>query len=54
MESVAWISERKDVLSAFLLTLALLLYVLYVEKPLPSDICECYGIRTESVAKPWR
>ena len=36
VESVAWISERKDVLSAFLLTLALLLYVLYVEKPRPS------------------
>ncbi len=36
VESVAWISERKDVLSTFLLMLTLLLYARYVEKPRPS------------------
>jgi hypothetical protein len=33
VESVAWISERKDVLSAFLGLLALLAYVRYAERP---------------------
>jgi tetratricopeptide (TPR) repeat protein len=33
VESVAWISERKDVLSTFFEMLALLLYVRYTEKP---------------------
>jgi tetratricopeptide (TPR) repeat protein len=33
VESVAWISERKDVLSAFFLMLTLCLYVYYTEKP---------------------
>src|SRR5208337_3907005 len=33
VESVAWISERKDVLSAFLGMLTLCLYVYYTEKP---------------------
>jgi protein O-mannosyl-transferase len=33
VESVAWISERKDVLSTFLEMIALLLYVRYVEHP---------------------
>jgi tetratricopeptide (TPR) repeat protein len=33
VESVAWIAERKDVLSAFFWMLTLCLYVLYVEKP---------------------
>ena len=33
VESVAWISERKDVLSTFLEMIALLLYVRYVERP---------------------
>ena len=36
VESVAWISERKDVLSTFLLMLTLFLYARYVEKPRPS------------------
>jgi protein O-mannosyl-transferase len=33
VESVAWISERKDVLSAFFWMLTLCLYVYYTEKP---------------------
>jgi tetratricopeptide (TPR) repeat protein/branched-subunit amino acid transport protein AzlD len=33
VESVAWISERKDVLSAFFWMLTLCLYVFYTEKP---------------------
>ncbi|HUN53847.1 MAG TPA: tetratricopeptide repeat protein [Smithella sp.] len=34
VESVAWIAERKDVLSAFFWMLTLCLYVYYTEKPL--------------------
>jgi tetratricopeptide (TPR) repeat protein len=34
VESVAWISERKDVLSAFFWMLTLCLYVYYTEKPI--------------------
>lgn len=33
VESVAWIAERKDVLSAFFFMLTLCLYVYYTEKP---------------------
>jgi protein O-mannosyl-transferase len=33
VESVAWVSERKDVLSAFFWMLTLCLYVYYTEKP---------------------
>ncbi len=33
MESVAWIAERKDVLSAFFWMLTLCFYVYYTEKP---------------------
>ncbi|HPL47857.1 MAG TPA: hypothetical protein PLR13_08525, partial [Smithella sp.] len=33
VESVAWVSERKDVLSAFFWMLTLCLYVYYAEKP---------------------
>ena len=35
VESVAWISERKDVLSAFFWFLAIYAYVLYAERPSP-------------------
>lgn len=33
VESVAWVSERKDVLSTFFGFLAIFVYILYVEKP---------------------
>ena len=33
VESVAWVAERKDVLSAFLMMLVLWAYVLYTERP---------------------
>ena len=36
VESVAWVAERKDVLSAFFGMLSLYSYVLYVEKPVPA------------------
>jgi tetratricopeptide (TPR) repeat protein len=35
VESVAWVSERKDVLSTALAMLALLLYIRYTERPSP-------------------
>ena len=35
VESVAWIAERKDVLSAFFWMLSLLAYVRFVERPIP-------------------
>lgn len=33
VESVAWVTERKDVLSIFLMMIALLIYVKYAERP---------------------
>src|SRR6185369_9934112 len=39
VESVAWVAERKDVLSAFFLFLALYGYVRYTERPTPSRYC---------------
>ncbi|MCJ7693526.1 MAG: tetratricopeptide repeat protein [Sedimentisphaerales bacterium] len=36
VESVAWIAERKDVLSTFFWMLAMAAYIRYVEKPKPS------------------
>jgi Tfp pilus assembly protein PilF len=41
VESVAWVSERKTVLSAFLLFTSLWSYILYVEKPGPSRYFIC-------------
>ncbi|HET6516153.1 MAG TPA: tetratricopeptide repeat protein [Thermodesulfovibrionales bacterium] len=53
VESVAWVAERKDVLSTFLFMLTLLLYVRYVEHPamtryLASLSCFFFGL----MAKP--
>ena len=39
VESVAWITERKDVLSVFFWMLAFLAYLSYVEKPKKNHIC---------------
>lgn len=49
VESVAWIAERKDVLSAFFWFLATLLYVRYTEQPslrryVPMAICFVLGL----------
>lgn len=49
VESVAWIAERKDVLSAFFWFLATLLYVRYTEQPslrryVPMTICFALGL----------
>jgi protein O-mannosyl-transferase len=37
VESVAWVAERKDVLSAFLLLLTIWAYIAYVRKPGPTQ-----------------
>ena len=41
VESVAWIAERKDVLSAFFWMLTLCFYVYYTEKPAIKKISVC-------------
>ncbi len=43
VESVAWISERKDVLSAFFWFLAILAYARYSEKPSPGRYCAVFA-----------
>ncbi len=53
VESVAWISERKDVLSTFFFFLTMLFYVHYVERPgflryVPIALCFAIGL----LAKP--
>ena len=54
VESVAWISERKDVLSAFFWMLALCLYVYYTEKPVTKRyllvlLCFACGLMSKSM-----
>jgi Tfp pilus assembly protein PilF len=54
VESVAWIAERKDVLSAFFWMLTLSLYVYYTEKPvlnryLPVLFCFTLGLMSKSM-----
>ena len=39
VESVAWIAERKDVLSTLFLLLTLAAYVSYVKTPRPGSLC---------------
>src|ERR1700730_3860920 len=53
VESVAWVSERKDVLSGFLGILTVGAYVRYVERPSPLrylPVPVCYGLGL--MAKP--
>jgi protein O-mannosyl-transferase len=53
VESVAWIAERKDVLSTFFLMLTLLLYVRYVERPRPTRyLCMFTAFALSLLAKP--
>ena len=40
VESVAWVAERKDVLSTFFLMLTMAAYIYYVERPELGDICQ--------------
>jgi tetratricopeptide (TPR) repeat protein len=54
VESVAWVSERKDVLSALFWFWALYAYVRYVEKPgaaryLPVTILLCLGLMSKTM-----
>lgn len=54
VESVAWIAERKDVLSTFFFMLTLCLYVYYTEKPdikryLPVVFCFACGLMSKSM-----
>jgi Tfp pilus assembly protein PilF len=44
VESVAWVAERKDVLSTFFWMLTLLAYVCYVERPSVSRYGSCVGL----------
>lgn len=44
VESVAWISERKDVLSTFFLLLTLLAYVQYSKQPSPKRYWGVFGL----------
>jgi hypothetical protein len=54
VESVAWIAERKDVLSAFFWMLTLCLYVYYTEKPVTKRyllvlLCFACGLMSKSM-----
>ena len=54
VESVAWIAERKDVLSAFFWMLTLCLYVYYTEKPITKRyllvlLCFACGLMSKSM-----
>lgn len=54
VESVAWITERKDVLSAFFFILTLIFYVRYTEKPAikrywPVAVCLVLGLMSKPI-----
>jgi tetratricopeptide (TPR) repeat protein len=54
VESVAWVAERKDVLSVFFWVLALCFYVYYTEKPvvkryLPVLVCFLCGLMSKPI-----
>jgi hypothetical protein len=54
VESVAWIAERKDTLSAFFWMLTLCLYVYYTEKPVIKRyllvlVCFAFGLMSKSM-----
>ena len=53
VESVAWVSERKDVLSAFFWMLTLCLYVYYTEKPvIKRYLLVLFGFACALMSKP--
>ena len=53
VESVAWITERKDVLSGFFWMMTMLLYGRYVEKPSAGRyVCICLAFVCGLMAKP--
>lgn len=53
VESVAWIAERKDVLSAFFWMLTLYLYVYYTEKPIiPRYLLVLFSFLLALMSKP--
>ena len=52
VESVAWVSERKDVLSAFFWFLALLLYVRYTEQKSAAPCPPIVAVGTSHIFRP--
>jgi protein O-mannosyl-transferase len=54
VESVAWVAERKDVLSAFFWMLTLCLYVFYTEKPvIKRYLLVVFGFVLALMRSPW-